>query len=209
MYQFNSKRLFVLLMCVLALVVVTFTAGVVTGLGIAMPTREEIALLKSAHAPKLAVAGEPPHPPAAIPAVAVPTLAVPTVAVAAAAAIPAQPPAEPAKTETPEQTVAAAPAPTPAPAARIAPAAAPEPNENFFALQLGSFRDLNHAKELQTEMKDRGYVASIMTALDSDQREWHVVRIEGFKTLASASQAAQELINKERVPAVVRRSKSL
>lgn len=214
MYQFSSKRLFVLLICFVALGTLTFTAGLLTGLGLAMPTREEIAMLKASKAPKLAVAEGPPHLPSAPVAVpphlpaAVPQAAAPAPPKTEPAVPPAVQPASPAA-----QNPVAAPASEPAaPPVVVAPAptmAASQPEQNVFSLQLGSFRDLNHAKQLQSDMKDRGYATSILTALDSDQREWHVVRIDGFKTLASASQAAAEFIGKERIPAVVRRSKSL
>jgi len=219
MYQFSSKQLFVLLICTVALGVLTFSAGVITGLGLAMPTREEVAMLKGAKAPKLAVAAGALHLPAAVPPVAPP--AVPqTVPQAASAVLPkpaaAVPQAAPAHAEQAPQAPQPAAPPAQAPAAATAATAAPAPamadsqtDQNAFALQLGSFRDMDHAKKFQTELKDRGYSTSILTALDPDQREWHLVRIEGFQTLASASQAAARFIDKERMPAVVRRSKTL
>ena len=223
MYQFSSKQLFVLLICTVALGVLTFSAGVITGLGLAMPTREEVAMLKGAKAPKLAVAAGALHLPAAVPPAVpqvAPPVAPPALPGAAQAVFPkpaaAVPPAAPAHAEQ------APPAPQPAaPPAQASPAATaatatPAPamadsqtDQNAFALQLGSFRDMDHAKKFQTELKDRGYNTSILTALDPDQREWHLVRIEGFQTLASASQAAARFIDKERMPAVVRRSKTL
>jgi len=209
MYQFSKKHLLVLAISLAVLGFLTFSAGVVTGIGLAMPTREEVALLKAAKPATAVAAAVPPHVPAAVPALALPSLPVPPAATPPAkpdrpAAPAAMPAAEPVATQASREAPAAAPAAA-APAGKPAPA----DSQNEFALQLGSFRDLNHAKQLQSDMKDRGYSTSILTALDADQREWHVVRIEGYKTLASASQAAADFIGKERIPAVVRRSKAL
>ena len=214
MYQFSKKHLFVLVICLAVLGFLTFSAGVVTGIGLAMPTREEIALLKAAKPANAVAAAGPLHLPAAVPALALPSHPAPP-------ALPA--PAPPAKVDqaaapaamAAAEPAAAAQASREVPVAVVAPAAAPAgkvaqaDSQDEFALQLGSFRDLNHAKQLQSDLKDRGYSTSILTALDADQREWHVVRIEGYKTLASASQAAADFIGKERIPAVVRRSKAL
>jgi len=209
MYQFSKKHLLVLAISLAVLGFLTFSAGVVTGIGLAMPTREEVALLKAAKPATAVAAAVPPHVPEAVPALALPSLPVPPAATPPAkpdrpAAPAAMPAAEPVATQASREAPAAAPAAA-APAGKPAPA----DSQNEFALQLGSFRDLNHAKQLQSDMKDRGYSTSILTALDADQREWHVVRIEGYKTLASASQAAADFIGKERIPAVVRRSKAL
>lgn len=224
MYQFTSKQIAILVICLAVLGFLTFSAGVLAGLGLAMPTREEVALLKGGKLPTVAT-GAPPKLPAEIPGVAALGAKLPAVAAVTAAAqplpaaVPQTPPAAAPVAESPAPAPAvSAPAPVSAPAAQPAsepPAAAPAPAANSasaesdFALQLGSFRDLNHAKQMQADLKDRGYNTSILTALDSDQREWHVVRIDGFKTLASASQAAAQFIGKERIPAVVRRSKAL
>jgi cell division septation protein DedD len=216
-YEFSGKRLYALLACLAVLGLLMFAAGVVTGLGLAMPTRQEVALLRAAKPSNAFAAAAPPHVPAAVPALALPALPKPPAIVAVPPA--QQPPAAPAATtpavepapNPPAQQAAAAPAPAPAPAAGAVAATnlAQAEEQAAFALQLGSFRDLNHAKQLQTDLKAQGYNTSILTALDSSQREWHIVRIEGFKTLASASQAAAEFIGKERMPAVVRRSKAL
>ena len=230
MYQFTGKQIAILVVCLAVLGFLTFSAGVFAGLGLAMPTREEVALLKSGKLPAVAT-GAPPKLPAAVPGVAALGSKLPLAAAATAALqpAPAATPAAPAPaaaapvSESPAQVPApAAPAPqapneappaAPATSAAAPPAPAPvanaAPAEPEFALQVGSFRDLNHAKQMQADLKDRGYSTSILTALDADQREWHVVRIDGFKTLASASQAAAQFIGKERIPAVVRRSKAL
>lgn len=228
MYQFTGKQILILIVCLAVLGFLTFSAGVLAGLGMAMPTRAELALLKTGK-PLAVATGAPPKLPAAVPKVAELESKLPAVAAAGAAnqpapaAVPAPPaaaappvveppapaavassPAAQAANEAPAAAPAIAPAAAPAAPAASAPPAAPE-----FALQLGSFRDLNNAKQMQAELKDRGYNTSILTALDADQREWHVVRMDGFKTLASASQAAAQFIDKERIPAVIRRAKAL
>jgi cell division protein FtsN len=80
---------------------------------------------------------------------------------------------------------------------------------DLFALQLGSFLDPKNARQLQAELKDRGYNSSIVTALDSEQREWHVVRMGSYKTLESAAQAAADFSGKERINALVRHANTL
>lgn len=81
--------------------------------------------------------------------------------------------------------------------------------DDVFALQLGSFLKPENAKQLQAELKDKGYAATIFRSTDADQRTWHTVRISGFKTLVAASQAAADFSAKERIQALVRRSDSL
>lgn len=215
--HFDRKRILVLSIGLGVTGILIFSAGLVTGIILWTPTREEIAALKDA------------KPAEAVKKPAVPTLA--SLASAAkqdvkTAAPPPQPPAVPSPSEVPAAPVqpAAAPSadspvpPAPAPSA-AAPAAPPAPSASNgtplnadaqdFSLQLGSFLDAKNAKQLQTDLKERGYAASIFTAMDSEQREWHVVRIGGYKTLASAAQAAANFSNKERIQALVRRSDAL
>lgn len=210
MYQFTRQRLVIFVACLAVLGFLTYAAGVVTGIGLVMPTKEEIAMLKAAK-PADTVAAAPVHLPAtpAIPPVA--QAAAHPVAAAPAAAPLAQPQAQ-APAAVPAEAAAAPVAPPPDAPARIAPSpslAAKANSDDGFSLQLGSFHDANNAKQLQTDLKDRGYNTSILTALDSDQREWHVVRIDGFKTLDSAAKAAADFTGKERMPALVRRSNGL
>jgi cell division septation protein DedD len=214
--HFDRKRTVVLGVGLALTGVLTFAAGMVTGIVLWTPTREEIAILNSASKAKT---------PAAAPKLpAVPTLALLPGAVkaeGAAASAPtpapaaqAAPPPAPASSEPPAAPPASA---TPAPAASTslaesAPAPAPIQSagaQDAFSLQLGSFRDAKNAKQLQNDLKERGYAASIFTAMDSEQREWHVVRIGGFKTLSSAAQAAATFNSKERIQALIRRSDAL
>jgi cell division protein FtsN len=222
-YHFTRKRLVTLVAGLGLLIVLTYAAGVVTGIVLVIPSRQELALLKAGK-PALAAGLVSPHLPAAAPAAApaappLPVIAAPQSPVITAAAPPAlTAPAPPAITA----AVAPAPAPAstaPAPAlpnpqqtaAPQPPAAAPlaDDDTDTFSLQIGSFRDAKNARQLQTDLKERGYTASVLTALDSDAREWHVVRIDGYKTLASAARAAVDFSRKERLQALVRRSNTL
>jgi cell division septation protein DedD len=183
-FGFDGRSLAVLAAGVCVIMFLAYAAGVVTGIGLWMPTRKEIAALKD-HGPVPAPAPAP---------------------VQTAAATPVPPPAP---------APAPAPAPTPAseaPKPAEAPAPAPAPPAeatDIFSLQLGSFLDAKNARQLQTDLKERGYNSIIFTALDSEQREWHVVRIGGFKTMVSAAHAAADFSGKERMPAWVRRSDRL
>ena len=207
MYHFTRRRLALFVACLGALWVLTYAAGVITGIGLVMPTREEIAMLKASKPASASAAVSLPHP----------TLALPAVPKAAALPEPQAPAVPPAG---PEHSASAPSPPEPAAAANEAPAAdaaekaaqirpSPVKSNDGFSLQLGSFHDANNAKQLQNELKDRGYTTSIFSALDSDQREWHVVRIDGFKTLDAASKAAADFTGKERITALVRRSNGL
>jgi cell division protein FtsN len=189
------------LLCLLA-----YAAGIVTGIALWMPTQAEIALLNahgSGAASATAAARLPlEHPalPAVGPPPVLPTLPAADTHVKAAAA---PPPAPPSAHPSP---VAAMAAPLPAP---VQPPAAAAPEEDVFSLQLGAFRDPKNAKLLQADLKERGYSATILTAVDSEQREWYAVRIHGFKTVASAARAAAEFTNKERMQALIRASDGL
>ena len=206
-FHFTRQRLAVFAACLAILCVFVYTAGVLTGLGLLMPTHDEIALLKTAKQPAAP----------ALPAVHLPAVPSPLAPLTAVVAPPAAKQAAPqAATPTPSaQPQAASPAPAPAaPPAATASVAdsstqAAASTKPQYAVQVGCFMDEAHAKQWQSDLKDRGYTASIQTALDSDQREWHVVRINGFQTLDAALKAASDFTGKERMPAFVRRSNSL
>lgn len=206
MYHFDRKRLVVVKTALVLLCLLAYAAGMVTGIALWMPTQAEIALLNahgSGAAPAMAAARLPlEHP--ALPADSLlsglPTSPAAGMPVKAAAAPPpAPPPAHPSP-------VAAMAAPLPAP---VQPPAAVAPEEDVFSLQLGAFRDPKNAKLLQADLKERGYSATILTAVDSEQREWYAVRIHGFKTVASAARAAAEFTTKERMQALIRASDGL
>ena len=221
MYRFDRKRLVVVKIALVLLCLLAYTAGVVTGIALWMPTQTDIALLHAngrGAAPTMAAARLPVGPPA-IPAVRPPVLPAPAAAgmpvKAASAPEPAPEPARPS----PMSAMAAplpAPAQTPpvaaagaAPGVAAAAGAALAPEDDVFSLQIGTFRDPKNAKLLQADLKERGYAATILTAMDSEQREWHAVRIHGYKTLASAAHAAAEFTAKERMQALIRHSDGL
>ena len=209
-YDFDRKRLMLLSACVVLLIVLSFAAGLVTGVGLGMPARAELALLKQRQAVKEpAQAAVPTHvnPPSSQPVLLPPkeakaaTLApepkeTKTAIAEPAPSNPAQPPASP----TPATPTNAA-----QPPAQVAASETADP----FALQVGSFLDAKNARQFQSELKERGYSASVVTFLDSNQREWHAVRIGGYPTLTSATRAAADFSGKERVQALVRRSGAL
>jgi len=217
MYRFDRKRLVVVKIALVLLCLLAYAAGVVTGIALWMPTQTDIARLHAngrGAAPTMAAARLPVEHPK-LPAVRPPVLPAPAAAgmpvKAASAPEPAPEPARPS----PMSAMAAplsAPAQTPpVAAAGAAPgvAAAPALEDDVFSLQIGTFRDPKNAKQLQADLKERGYPTTILTAMDSEQREWHAVRIHGFKTLASAARAAAEFTAKERMQALIRSSDGL
>jgi cell division protein FtsN len=191
-HQFSRKRLAALACCLILLVLFSFCAGLVAGIGLWMPTREELAILRHKTAEEAAhVATRPPQ-----------------------SAPPVQPPPPPSA------EAAGSSIPQPAPEAPAQPLAAPQPQQparelastadgDLFALQIGSFLDPKNARQLQADLKDRGYNTSVITALDADQREWHLVRMGAYKTLESAAKAAADFSGKERINALVRRANAL
>jgi cell division septation protein DedD len=205
-FAFDRKRFMVLMLGTILVVVLAFVCGVVTGVGLWMPTQSELALLKKgtpgtevASTVKLPAKPELPKPELPKAAAVVPEKPAPTPAATTAA----NPPA-------PQAPVTAAAPPEPAALSPLQAAAqATSTADDLFALQLGSFLKPENAKQLQAELKDKGYAATIFRSTDADQRTWHTVRISGFKTLVAASQAAADFSAKERIQALVRRSDSL
>ena len=215
-FSFERKRLFLLLagMCLLGFL--TFVGGMVTGIGLWMPTRSEIALLQQSRGITGATvsATAPAVPALTAPALTAATLTAPAIKAPALTAPTVTPPA-PAAASIPRAAEAPQPA---APAAAAAAEPLPEAplvhppitkTRNLFCLQLGSFSNQDNAKKLQAELKDKGYAAIIFEQIDSDQRTWHAVRIGGYDSLDSASRAAADFSNKERIQALVRKSDSL
>jgi hypothetical protein len=165
-YHFSRKHLAALAVCLVLLILFSFSAGLVAGVGLWMPTRQELAMLKHNRPPQAVLAAQPLVSPSAKPAGA-----------------PVEPSAAPLKEQpTKEQ-------PTPDPAST-------EAEGDLFALQVGSFLDPKNARQLQADLKDRGYNTNVVTALDAEQREWHVVRMGAYKTLESAARAAAEFSGK-------------
>lgn len=78
-----------------------------------------------------------------------------------------------------------------------------------FSLQIGSFADANNAKQLETELRDRGYPARVSRALDPEKRVWHVVRVGDYADVITATRAAAEFTSREQFQAVVCRAETL
>jgi cell division septation protein DedD len=211
-FHFTRKRLVTLVAGLVLVAVLTYAAGVITGIALAIPTRQELALLKASKHPLAAgsiSAALPAAPALAAPAITAPQMPAAPPALTAAAAPPA---VAPSAAATPAAPQPASALPNPQQTASPQPAAAApglDDDADTFSLQIGSFRDVKNARQLQTDLKERGYAANVLTALDSDEREWHVVRIDGYKTLASAARAAADFSRKERLQALVRRSNNL
>jgi cell division protein FtsN len=176
-----------------------FFCGVLVGVGLWQPTREEIQMAReyrrqhqpAAPAPVQAAAAASVPPPQAA-AIAAPAHAAAEPVAPAPAEHPAPsipPPAAPAAHETPVQTAAVEPLP--------------------FVLQVGSFRDPKNAKQLQTELAGKGYQATVFNALDSEQRMWHVVRVGHYQDVASAASDAAKIGDKEQLQALIRRGDRL
>ena len=200
----SKWRVVTLAAAVTVLGTLLFVSGILVGLGLWRPTMEEIALAREYRQRELA--GKQ--------AAAVKAPAVQPIAAAAAPAhepAPAAPPAaQPASPQAPppeHENTAPAAAPPPAIAspvheAEAAPAAA-DPTQ--FVLQVGSFRDAKNAQQLQSDLKAKGYQATVFDALDSDQRMWHVVRIGRYQDVASAAVDAARIGDKEQLQALIRR----
>src|SRR5436309_3340546 len=135
---------------VCCLSVLLFTSGVLVGIGLWKPSRDEIAIAKEYRQREVAAR----H--------VVSTLAAkPEVAAAVPALVP---PAAP-----PEVAAVAHDSPAPAPLAAAPAVAAVQEAEgataaaepSAFVLQVGSFRDVKNAQQLQSDLKAKGYPATV------------------------------------------------
>ena len=181
---------------VCCLSVLLFTSGVLVGIGLWKPSREEIAMAKEYRQREVAAK----HVVSTLPAKAEVSAAVPAPVPAVAA--PPEPAMPVAHDTPPPAPLAAAPAVAAVQEAEAAPAAI-EPSA--FVLQVGSFRDVKNAQQLQSDLKAKGYPATVFNALDSDQRMWHVVRIGRYQDLASAADDAAKIVDKEQLQALIKR----
>jgi cell division protein FtsN len=214
-FSFDRKRLILVVAGLLFAGVLTFCCGVITGIGLWMPAQKELAQFRG----KPKVPGQSISAPTAVklPEVKppeVPGTAALTSAVKAQTVTPAVAAAPPSNAVTPAPAAAALAAPATGqpdtqPVAAAAPAAAPDPVNQPFVLQLGAFREQKNAKQLQADLKLKGYPTTICNMVDEDQRTWHMVRFGGYKDLSAASHAASDFTGKEGIQALVRRSDSL
>jgi len=210
-FVFDRNKLIMLLGGAVLSGVLMFAAGILIGLALTAPSRSELAMLKAQQSAAKGASESPARP------------AAQTLAAVA-------PPQVPAQTATPQvQAPAPAAAPVMAPTV-VTPAiqtAAPPPvavvdvssvsslgtaipaEKDVFSLQIGAYPDAKAARELQTDLRERGYPAAIFTGVDTERKEWHAVRIGGFATLGKASAAAAAFTGKERLQALIRPSDSL
>jgi cell division septation protein DedD len=207
-FAFERNKLIMLLGGAVLSVILTFAAGILTGLALEAPSRSEIAMLKSQHVARQAAAkaasesaAQPPVQPAAQ------TLA-PVVAPQVQAQAPAATPLATVVPPANQTTVAPTGAVADVSSASSLGTAIPT-EKDVFSLQIGAYPDAKAARELQTELRERGYPAAIFTGVDAERKEWHTVRIGGFATLGKASAAAAAFTGKERLQALIRPSDSL
>jgi hypothetical protein len=212
-FSFDKKRLIAIFLGMFLIGILTFSCGLVTGLGLGIPIQAKIAArnksltdekvgmaknavkdlkdLKAPEAPKLP---EVPKLPEGLP------LTLP--AASASAAKPA-----PAATSPAAPVVAEAALPGAAPASG---ASAPGPDSQPYILQVGAFRDQKYAKQLQADLTKKGYSTVIFNLVDKeDGKTWHLVRMGGYKNMDAAASAASNFIGKEGIPAFIRRADSL
>lgn len=200
-FTFSGRRALVVVFGLFVLNFLMFIVGLIVGIGLWMPTQSELAALKAKNAP-VQTASQPasaqPQP-------------VQTASAAATAPVAAPPDSAPAAQPAPAAVQPVA-TPAPAPQQQTAPAApAPAASEasGRFALQIGSFTDPKYAKQLETDLKERGYAVRTYKTLDPDQRVWHVVRVGHYPDVSTASRAAAEFTNREQLQALVRRNDAL
>jgi len=211
-FAFDRNKLIMLLGGAVVSGILMFAAGILIGLALAAPSRSEIAMIKAQHAAQQAAAKaalesapvQPPVMPAAQTLAAVAPLQV-------QAQVPAATPPVMAPTVViPAIQIAAAPAIAGADVSSVSGLGTAIPTEkDVFSLQIGAYPDAKAARELQTELRERGYPAAIFTGVDTERKEWHTVRIGGFATLSKASAAAAAFTGKERLQALIRPSDSL
>jgi len=169
------------------------------GIGLWKPSREEIAVVKEYRQRQVAAS----HVVSTLPAKAEVSAAVP-------ASVPAAVPPEAAAPVAHDSLAPVLSAPAPAVAAVQEAETAPAAGElSAFVLQVGSFRDVKNAQQLQSDLKAKGYPATVFNALDSDQRMWHVVRIGRYQDLASAADDAAKIGDKEQLQALIKRGDRL
>jgi cell division protein FtsN len=213
-FSFDRKRLILVVAGLLFAGVLTFCCGMITGIGLWMPAQKELSRFRD----KPKAPGQLTSAPTGVklPEIKPPevpgTAALTSALKAQTATTPVIAPATPSPNTVapaPAQGAAAAAPADAQPVAAATPAAAPDPVDQPFVLQLGAFREQKNAKQLQADLKLKGYPTTICNMVDEDQRTWHMVRFGGYKDLSAASHAASDFTGKEGIQALVRRSDSL
>jgi cell division septation protein DedD len=203
-FTFTASRFRIMIVCLFMLLVMTFAAGMLTGVGMWAPTQTELAELKRARSRTAAVpsgaempqtaALRQPHDPQ-LPAAAAspaPGAETPPAAAAPAAAAP------PAEGKQPSALLALAGKP-----------AALDESQNIpgsgYVLQVGSFRDARNATQIVTELKEKGFTPLVRKSTDSADRTWHVIQVGPYADLNTAVRAARDFSGATSVHAFIRR----
>jgi cell division protein FtsN len=218
-FAFDRNKLIMLLGGAVLSGVLMFAAGILIGLALTAPSRSELAMLRAQNVAQQAAAKAAPVQPAVQPAAQTPAaVAPPQVQAQAPASMPqvqaqalaATPPVMAPTVVTPAIQTVAAPIVTVMDVSSASGLGTAIPTEkDVFSLQIGAYPDAKAARELQTDLRERGYPAAIFTGVDSERKEWHAVRIGGFATLGKASAAAAAFTGKERLQALIRPSDTL
>ena len=199
-FTFERTQLLMLLGGIVLAGLLTYVAGVFSGLALSAPTKAEVAFLQ-AHESQLKQAV----------ASVIPSQAAP--------AQPAPPPAAPASAA--PGIVQDYPPPAAAPKApQRPPPRLRRPRPRRWESNRRRTRTFTRYNSVRLPMPRSRYSCRRICAsavipprfsqsVDSDHKEWHEVRIGGFPTLSRASAAAAAFTNKERIQALIRRSGSL
>ena len=207
-FAFDRNKLIMLLGGAVLSGVLMFAAGILIGLALTAPSRSELAMLRAQNVAQQAAAKAAPVQPAVQPAAQTLAAVAPPQVQAQAALAP--PPVMAPTVVIPAVQTAAAPTVTAADFSSASGLGTAIPAEkDVFSLQIGAYPDAKAARELQTDLRERGYPAAIFSGVDSERKEWHAVRIGGFATLGKASAAAAAFTGKERLQALIRPSDTL
>jgi cell division protein FtsN len=102
----------------------------------------------------------------------------------------------------PSEPQVAAPAP---PKATGEALAAVVPGEQFYIVQVGSFRKVDQAYHLQDQLVKKGYEARIGLSMVEGKGAWYRVRVGRYADRGSADETAQRLQKRENIDSLVMR----
>jgi cell division septation protein DedD len=191
-FAFQRGQLIKFVGGLLSLVVLVFSAGLLTG--IALQMRE---------APPTLVAQTEPHPqPVSAPVLAAPVLVTPPPAPVADEDKPAIEPSSDEASQIDENAPAVEDTPAESKSAELAEA-------GKFAVQFGAFLRRENAGVLARTLTRKGYDADVVEREDSHGRTWYLVRYGLFSNRAEATAAAVELKARENLDALVRPTNSM
>ena len=113
-----------------------------------------------------------------------------------------------AKAQEAEEAEEAAVVPRPA-GGNLAQAALAGRSRSEFAVQLGAFLQNENAQALSRRLEERGYDADVVPMEGAQGRTWYLVRFGAYETRTEALMAASEFKNREGLDALVRQSDSM